>query len=146
MAASPDPLRRVLAVYLEEEPAEIQLAEGEHGKPRLADPGARLSFNLSHSGEVALVALSGEDEVGVDIELVRPKREEVFYWRWACHEARVKCLGSGLLRARAAVPLEPLTVKPIDVGAGYAAAIAVAAAELPPLRGWTFGQPLHKDG
>jgi phosphopantetheinyl transferase len=144
LTASSSALRRVLAVYLGEEPARIRLERGEHGKPRLADPQGRLRFNLSHSGEIALVAVSGEFEVGVDVEAVRPKREEAFYWRWASHEAHVKCLGTGLLRARQA-PLEPVAVEPVEVGPGYAAAVAVDAPELPPLRGWT-GLPLHEDG
>jgi phosphopantetheinyl transferase len=145
LAASPDALRRALAVYLGEAPERIQLTEGEHGKPRLADPEAQLRFNLSHSGEVALVAVSGAVEVGVDVERLRPKREEAFYWDWACREACVKCLGVGLLRARGAPP-EPLAVQPVQAVPGYAAAVAAAAAELPPLRGWTLGLPLHKDG
>lgn len=137
LTPSPGVLRRVLAVYLDEEPRRIRLERGEHGKPRLADPQGRLRFNLSHSGEIALVAVSGELEVGVDVERVRPKREEAFYWRWACHEAQVKCLGVGLAHARQA-PLDLTAVQPIDAGDGYAAAVAVAAAELPPLRGWTW--------
>ena len=76
---------------------------------------------------------------------MRPKREEGFYWSWACHEAHVKCLGSGLLGARGA-PLDPVPVEPIEVAPGYAAAIAVRAAELPPLKGWTFGSARPKAG
>jgi len=139
LAASPTALRRVLAVYLGEEPERIELAKGEHGKPRLAEAPERLRFNLSHSGEVALVAVSGEFEVGVDVERMRPKRGEAFYRRWARHEAHVKCLGTGLLRARR-VALEPVAVMPVALGPGFAAAIAAEAAELPPLRGWTFGR------
>lgn len=141
---SPGVLRRVLAVYTGLEPEQIRLERGEHGKPRLAAPLGQLRFNLGHSGEIALVAVSGEFEVGIDVEQVRPKREEAFYWRWAAHEAHVKCLGTGLLRARQ-VPPEPVAVKPVRIGPGYAAAVAGAGAELPPLRGWT-GLPLHEDG
>ncbi|HEV2726651.1 MAG TPA: hypothetical protein VGV34_00060 [Solirubrobacterales bacterium] len=145
LAASATALREVLAVYLGEDPELIRLEKGEHGKPRLADSPRRLEFNLSHSGELALVAVSGEHEVGVDVERVRPKRGEAFYRRWACHEAHVKCLGTGLLRARR-VPLELVAVKPIEVAPGYAAAIAVAAPALPRLRRWTLDRPLHKAG
>lgn len=144
LAAASGSLRRVLAVYLDEEPGRIRLERGEHGKPRLADPQGQLRFNLSHSGGIALVAVSGEFEVGVDVEAVQPKREEAFYRRWASHEARVKCLGTGLLRAREVAP-EAVTVESVEVGPGYAAAVAVAAPELPPLRGWT-GLPRHEDG
>jgi 4'-phosphopantetheinyl transferase len=142
---SGDALHRVLAVYLGQQPQQIRFERGEHGKPHLADAAIRLEFNLSHSGELALVAVSGEHEVGVDVERVRPKRGESFYRRWARHEAHVKCLGSGLLRARRA-PLEPVAVQSVDVGPGYAAAIAARTTELPPLQGWTFGPPRPEAG
>lgn len=139
LSASGPGLRPVLATYLGKDPEQIHLVRGEHGKPRLAESGRRLEFNLSHSGELALVAVSGELEVGVDVERVRPKRGEGFYRRWARHEARVKCLGIGLLRARQ-TDLEPVAVGMLEVESGYAAAAAVAAPDLPPLRGWTFVQ------
>lgn len=141
LTPSPGALRRVLAVYLQERPERIRLERGAHGKPRLAGVATPLEFNLSHSGEIALVVVSGELEVGVDVEWVRPRREEAFYWSWVCQEAHVKCLGIGLLEARRA-PLEPVAVKPLDVAPGYAAAVAVRGGELPAVKGWTFG-PAH---
>jgi phosphopantetheinyl transferase len=145
LAASPTALRAVLAVYLREQPEQIRLERGEHGKPRLAGGAARLQFNLSHSGELALVAVSGELEVGVDVQWMRPKRGEAFYRRWACHEAHVKCLGIGLLRARR-MALEPVAVRSIDLEPGYAAAVAARAKELPALKGWTFGPARQEAG
>jgi len=141
--SSPTALRRVLATYLGEEPERIRLGEGEHGKPRLEGGGERLEFNLSHSGALALVAISGEHPVGVDVERVRPRRGQAFHQRWACHEARLKCLGVGLLRARE-MALAPVAVAPLDPGPGYVAAIAVAAPGLPPLRGCAFGPARQK--
>jgi hypothetical protein len=140
LPSSPAPLRQVLATYLGEEPAQIELEAGPHGKPRLAGPG-RLRFNLSHSGELALVAVSARLEVGADVQRLKPRRGESFQRRWARHEAHVKCLGTGLLRARGA-SLEPVAVESVDVGPGYAAAVAARAPALPPLRGWTSGPPL----
>lgn len=140
LPSSPPPLRQVLAVYLGMKPEEIELEAGRHGKPRLAGAG-RLQFNLSHSGELALVAVSAQLEVGVDVQRIKARRGEGFYRRWSCHEAHVKCLGIGLLRARG-TSLEPVAVEPVDVSPGYAAAIAARAPRLPPLRGWTFGPPL----
>lgn len=137
MAASPSALRRVLATYLGEEPGQIRLGEGEHGKPRLEGATQPLEFNLSHSGDITLVAVSGEHAVGVDVERVRPRQPEAYYWDWARREAHVKCLGVGLIRAREA-PLDPVAVSPLDVSPGYAAAVAAAAPELPPLRGWAL--------
>jgi 4'-phosphopantetheinyl transferase len=161
-------LRQVLARYLDEEPARIELARGPHGKPRLARRPERLRFNLSHSGEVALVALSGEHEVGVDVERIRPNRDlaalaerafgdedlaalraasveeraAVFHRRWARHEARLKCLGIGLGEGRP--PATPVALGTLDLGPEYAGAIAVAAPELPPLREWKFDSSATK--
>jgi 4'-phosphopantetheinyl transferase len=170
LSPSPSALREVLAVYLGEDPARIALEAGEHGKPRLAGPG-RLRFNHSHSGEIALVAVSGELEVGVDVEEVRPgrnvvglaerafapamaaavreapaaERDLLFHRRWTAHEARLKCLGVGLSGAAPPAADGPLAVAEVDVSPGYAAALAVAGAAVPPLRGWTFGPPVPGD-
>lgn len=163
-------LRHVLARYLDEGPAGIELALGPHGKPRLAQAPERLRFNLSHSGGIALVAVSREHEVGVDVERVEPRRDvtalaeralppedvaavreasaeeraDVFHRHWARHEARLKCLGVGLGGAQPQAT--PVALSDLDPGPGYAAAVAVAAAELPPLQEWTLDLPRQKAG
>lgn len=136
-------LRQVLARYLDLTPEEVELTVDEHGKPHLVD--GQLHFNLSHSGALALIAVCGDREVGVDVERLRPKRQAAFYRRWACHEARVKCLGIGL---GAALPPDspPVAVEALDVGPGYAAAVGVTGVASPPLRGWTFDSPHPEDG
>jgi 4'-phosphopantetheinyl transferase len=63
-------LRQLLGERLGMAPQDIRLAYGANGKPRLADEAMR--FSVSHSGEVALFALSKAREVGVDVEAVRP--------------------------------------------------------------------------
>jgi 4'-phosphopantetheinyl transferase len=60
-------LRLLLARYLDSEPNELEIAYGEFDKPYL-DGGP--SFNLSHSGPVALYAFAAAGELGVDVELV----------------------------------------------------------------------------
>jgi phosphopantetheinyl transferase len=124
-------LREVLACYLDENPAGIELRRGEHGKPALADPSSPLRFNLSHSGDLALVAVMKGREVGVDIQKILPRRDVAFYKDWARREAIVKCAGTGLL---APLPPDPVAVRALDIVSGFAAALAVAGDEVPPLR------------
>ncbi|HET9152822.1 MAG TPA: hypothetical protein VFN85_01750 [Solirubrobacterales bacterium] len=119
-------LRRVLGEYLEVAPAAVGLEIADGGKPRLAG-GAGPQFNLSHSQGLALVAVAGR-EVGIDVERVRPKRPATFYAAWTRHEARLKCLGSGLGVTPAAGG--SVAVRSLDVAPGYAAAVAVAGSEV----------------
>jgi hypothetical protein len=155
-------LGRILAMALaEDEPPE--LVADENGKPGLAIDSDRLSFNLSHSGGLALVALApGGIDVGVDVERVKERRDlarlaarwlpeadaaavaavppaeqpAVFYPAWTRHEARVKCTGVGL----AGTPPGPeVTAVQVEIDAGYAAAVAVGGGYgrgLPPVI-WT---------
>jgi 4'-phosphopantetheinyl transferase len=155
-------LRRVLALYLGEEPEQIAIARGERGKPRLATEPGRLSFNLGHSGELALVAVSRGREVGVDVEREKPGRDfdalaarafgpeeaaavraatgaertRLFYELWTRLEAGLKCLGGGLAGATAE-PAAPVAVENLPIDAGFAAAVAVTGAAVP-IRCWTL--------
>ncbi len=134
-------LRGVLGRYLHRPAAELRFTTGEHGKPRLADPTGGLAFNLSHSEAVALIAVGSDREVGVDVERIAARRPAAFYADWAEREARLKCLGTGL---SGPVPPEAaeLAVQRLDLGPGYAAAIAVAGPAVA-LRCWTFDPPLR---
>lgn len=157
-------LRTVLARYLDEEPAAIALGVSELGKPRLDGNPVRLEFNLSHSGALALIAVASGREVGVDVEKTEPgrdfvalaersfdpaaaeavraaapeQRSGVFYAAWARHEALAKCDGGGLAGRSRELRMATAAV---DVGAGYAAALAVAAAAVPPLHKWSIEPP-----
>jgi 4'-phosphopantetheinyl transferase len=133
-------LRTLLGRYLDADPAGLRLAAGEHGKPALAaEPrdgslgvgpernaagstdANPLSFNISHSGELALFAFTRIGSVGVDVEIARPatdhvavaarvfgahearrlarldaqRREREFLRLWTRHEAALKCRGTG---------------------------------------------------
>src|SRR5439155_18192511 len=79
-------LRALLGGYLACDPGAVTLAADRNGKPALhassassscASGGstADLHFNLSHSGEVALIAFSAGAQVGVDVELARRARD-----------------------------------------------------------------------
>jgi 4'-phosphopantetheinyl transferase len=167
-AASHQALRQVLAHYLDEEPAAIELRLGEHGKPALADPAARLRFNLSHSGGLVLIAVARDREVGVDVERIDARRNvlrlsrraldpaaaaavraarptdrpAVFHEAWARREALAKCHGVGL---RAALPTTPVAVSMLDAGPGFAAAVAVSGESMPQLRFGALGTGSHRD-
>lgn len=160
-------LRRVLEGYLGEPAAAIELELGDNGKPRLPE-GAGIEFNLSHSNGLALVAVAEGREVGVDVELIEPDRDLItlaeralgpddvaavraaseserpatFYAAWTRHEARLKCLGTGLSASLQLTPSagenrrlaeDRVGVENVDVAPGYAAAIAVAGTEVGPI-------------
>jgi 4'-phosphopantetheinyl transferase len=59
-------LRQLLGRYTDRDPSRIRFAYGRTGKPRLVD--APLNFNVSHSGDLAIVALARNTPVGVDVE------------------------------------------------------------------------------
>jgi len=150
-------LRHVLAHYLDESPSEIALRLEEHGKPVLAELNPRLHFNLSHSGDTAVVAVSREREVGIDLEekiagrdflrlaevgldaaaaaavaAAQPRdRAAAFYAAWVRREAIAKCHGTGLA---APPPADPVCVIELNAGREHAAAVAVAGDEALPLR------------
>jgi 4'-phosphopantetheinyl transferase len=66
-------LRLILARYLHVMPAGIALQSSEYGKPSLAaSHGTDLRFNLSHSQDLALYAVTRGRELGVDVECIRP--------------------------------------------------------------------------
>lgn len=120
-------LRSVLSHYLGCRPAELRFDYGRYGKPRLAGAQAAsdLRFNVSHSGDLALMAFVRGRDVGVDVEFHgdqaqlidlarryftpgearqiaerRPgDRELAFFTCWARKEAVVKALGFGLTMA-----------------------------------------------
>jgi 4'-phosphopantetheinyl transferase len=112
-------LRRLLAAYAEQSPASLRFHTEGNGKPALSgDPALR--FNLSHSHNLALLAVSRDYELGVDIERIRPisdgiaerffaepEREALralppderlpgFYSCWTRKEAFLKGIATGL--------------------------------------------------
>ena len=113
-------MRRILGGYLDVPPNRVELVAQAKGKPRLAGD-SRLRFNLSHSGDLALLAVAEGLEVGVDLEEVRSDlsvdglagfftvaerdrlraaapgdKERTFFRWWTRKEAVLKADGSGL--------------------------------------------------
>jgi 4'-phosphopantetheinyl transferase len=64
-------LRMVIASVLRCDPASITFAHTEHGKPYL--PNHPVHFNVTHSADLALIAVSPDLALGVDIECHRPR-------------------------------------------------------------------------
>lgn len=66
-------LRRILAMGLGVSPMEIGFEYGPHGKPLLREPtfARDVQFNVSHSGELALIAVARRRRLGVDLERIR---------------------------------------------------------------------------
>jgi 4'-phosphopantetheinyl transferase len=126
-------LRLLLAAYLDLRPERVQFVYGPRGKPFLAPTQAAcgLWFNLSNSDELALVGLVRGQEIGVDLELVKPMSDleaiaerffspserdvlrllpqelkpTAFFNCWTRKEAYLKAVGEGL-----AAPLDSFDV------------------------------------
>lgn len=60
-------LRWVLAQTLGISPFDVAIVRGRRGRPQLAGDRA-IDFNVSHTGEVALIGISREGRIGVDVE------------------------------------------------------------------------------
>ncbi|NCA87737.1 MAG: 4'-phosphopantetheinyl transferase superfamily protein [Gammaproteobacteria bacterium] len=149
-------LRLILAQYLEQPPERICFIRGPQGKPAVAGP---VEFNLTTSGDLALVAVRLGHPVGVDCERINPHRDMVAIARrlfaaseieqlqacdtlerprlftrfWTALEARVKLNGCGLFHPPLVATGEP-EIRHFIPQPGYIAAIA--SLDLPPLNTW----------
>ena len=168
-------LRQLLGRYLAHDPAALRFASGAHGKPALldvasaagrqdtADRPASLFFNLSHSANLAVYALSANGEVGVDVEVARRPIDELalaaralgpaeterlallepasrtreFRRAWARHEAVLKYRGTGIGGAGEDTHAAAPWIAELDVGERAAAAVAAASQPLE-LRCWSW--------
>lgn len=133
-------LRIILARYLEERPDKLEFKLEHRGKPCLAGDhsAGNLKFNLSHSAELALLAIANDCEVGVDLEEVRDVKEmeqlaerffhptevgdimlaanrnEAFFRHWTAKEAVLKAFGSGITER-----LDHFQVPPSGTASGW---------------------------
>jgi 4'-phosphopantetheinyl transferase len=65
-------LRHLLSAYSGMAAREVAFIRGSHGKPYLS--GSDLQFNITHSHDLLLAAFVQGQEVGIDVERVRPER------------------------------------------------------------------------
>jgi 4'-phosphopantetheinyl transferase len=117
-------LRIILGGYLAADPHSLSFSYSKKEKPSLgpAHAGSDVTFNVTHSGGIALLAFTRHREIGVDVEQVRhdfelsaiarryfsakeqhqladlPKEEQVdaFFRCWTRKEAYIKATGDGL--------------------------------------------------
>ena len=91
-AAAHAALRTVLGRAVGCEPAAIRMVRGPSGKPRLDGPGP--AFNMAHSGDVAVIAVGGRADLGVDVEVRRPVPRLGAMIRYACTPVERAALGA----------------------------------------------------
>ena len=122
-------LRQHLSARLQIEPSAINLHAGPYGKPALSRTDVH--FNVSHSGDWGVIAITTQGPVGIDIEEERPMSDMMgvaqthfstlelralqqlpvhlqttgFYRCWSRKEAFIKAIGMGL-----SFPLEAFDV------------------------------------
>jgi 4'-phosphopantetheinyl transferase len=67
-------LRIILGRYLDKKPHDLSFCYNQYGKPALlsADNKETICFNVSHSHELALIAVTQNHDIGVDLEYIRP--------------------------------------------------------------------------
>lgn len=117
-------LRAILSQYLDINPSALCFDYNPYGKPSLMveKGGDTLHFNLSHSHGIALIAITKNREIGVDVELIdanfpyqqiaervfspvekavlrslpEPIQLKAFFTCWTRKEAYIKAVGKGL--------------------------------------------------
>ena len=133
-------LREILGRYVHAKPAELRFDYSTNGKPELGAEFAsgEIHFNLSHSEELALIAVTCVGVVGVDVERVRtidnadalvarffsarenelfqnvPPSEKpaAFFNLWTRKEALLKATGEGITRSLSLVEVSFLPGEP----------------------------------
>jgi 4'-phosphopantetheinyl transferase len=157
-------LRQVLAPYLNVEADELQFTYGHAGKPYLVNNPHNIHFNISHSGDIALVAVTRAREIGVDVEKISDMPEmddivsrffsdgakaefqsapvadrlEVFFKCWTEREAISKCTGDGIADEKP-LSVQGITVIPLSPAMGYVGALAINGPAVK-VRTWRWAQ------
>jgi len=153
-------LRIILASYLNLDPSDLRFSYSKKEKPSLAPNHAAsgITFNLSHSGGIALYAFARGRDLGVDVEQVRrdidvepiasrffsaheqqqlskfPPAERVdFFFRcWTRKEAYIKATGDGLSL--------PLSQFDVSLAAGGTNALAATRPDASEAERWLLSE------
>lgn len=152
-------MRSILSNYLEIEPQQLMFSYGEKGKPFININPSNLQFNLTHAGDLALLAVTHGFSVGVDLEPITERREARriaqrvfvpviatslsqlgddeftlhFLAEWTRLESRVKAMGKGVFSSADEISgIESRNFQPM---AGWIASVAMEQA-LPEPEDW----------
>lgn len=169
-------LRALVGHCLDRPPGQIRFVRNPFGKPTLSSEyRTALTFNLSHSRGLALIAIASDANVGVDVEYVTEdaetleiahhwfsaaetlelrrmpsrRREQAFFDLWTRKEAWAKARGDGLSMPAsvfAAGPEDDWSVFSLRPAPGYVGALAIKGSEWQ-LREWRWdaGVPSGND-
>jgi len=148
-------LRGLLGQYLGIRPRQVQFRLSASGKPTLnRDLNSQLTFSLSHSAGLALIAIANGADVGVDVEHVSyetdcldvarhwfsaaeahalesmpdRQRTQAFFDLWTRREAWAKARGDGLAMPKTVLSAGPgreWSVFPLRPAPGYVGALAI---------------------
>ena len=159
-------LRTILACYLGADAKGLRFSYSNKEKPSLREPFSEsgVTFNISHSGAIALLAFARRRDVGVDVEQVRSdfevegianrffseherqqlavlsqeQRFEAFFRCWTRKEAYIKATGDGL-----SLPLHQFDVSILP---GHSDALIATRPDQSEARRWLLREVPAGDG
>lgn len=131
-------VRSLLGLYLPDSEQALEIKYGDNGKPYL-EYFPDLHFNISHSKNMALLAVTRSGPLGIDIESVdrnidhlvlskrffapveqqilkevgEEERNDTFFKIWSRKEAYIKCSGQGLRIPLSSFAINTSTEKPL---------------------------------
>ena len=151
-------LRWLLGRYMNCLPEELRFTYSQYGRPQLDGPslGEGVEFNLSHSGDVIVLAFARACRIGIDVEQVRTdfgtaeiaerffslaerealcklpveQRHAAFFTCWTRKEAFIKALGEGLSH--------PLDQFDVSLNPGQPAALLATRPDADDTRRWSL--------
>jgi len=134
-------VRSILGGYTGSAGRDLSFDYSHYGKPSLANIAADIRFNVSHSADLAMLAVVRGREVGVDLETIRAEvetdklaerffslqereslraipnqaRTSAFFRCWTCKEAFIKAQGLGLSRSLESFDVEVNPERPARI-------------------------------